>query len=77
MEDPSLMVSVLMNVCLCHSLFQNNHCPPTPAYSPHNLDLTGLAPGLYTLHVKAILDGEVIQEFDLSYVNFKFSGRGE
>ena len=65
-----------MYVCVTH-YSRITTVPPTPAYSPHNLDLTGLAPGLYTLHVKAILDGEVIQEFDLSYVNFKFSGRGE
>ena len=54
-------------------------CPTysPPASSPYELDLTVLAAGLYTLHVKAIRSGEVVQEFDLSYVNFKFSGSGE
>ena len=67
-------------VNVCSLLFQNDLSYSSPASSPYELDLTGLAPGLYTLHMKAIRSGEVMQEFDLSYVNyvnFQFSGRGE
>ena len=64
-------------VNVCPLLFQSDPSHLSPASSPSELDLSGLAAGLYTLHVKAILNGEVVQEFDLSYVNFKLSGSGE
>ena len=64
-------------VNVCSLLSQNDLSYSPPASSPYELDMTSLAAGLYTLHVKAIRSGEVVQEFDLSYVNFKFSGSGE
>ena len=64
-------------VNVCPLLFQNDLSHSSPASSPYELDLTGLAAGTYTLHVKAILNGQVVQEFDLSYLLFKLSGSGE
>ena len=71
--DPSLLVSALM----CLLLFHNDPSHPPPDSSPYELDLTGLDAGLYTLRVKAIRNGEVVTEFDLSYVNFILDGSGE
>ena len=73
MVDPSLLVSALM----CLLLFHNDPSHPPPVSSPYELDLTGLDAGLYTLRVKAILNGEIVQEFGLSYVNFILSGSSE
>ena len=73
MVDPSLLVSALM----CLLLFHNDPSHPPPVFSPYELDLTGLDAGLYTLRVKAIRNGEIVQEFDLSYVNFILSGSSE
>ena len=71
--DPSLLVSALK----CLLLFHNDPAHPPPVSSPYELELTGLDAGLYTLRVKAIRNGEVVTEFDLSYVNFILDGSGE
>ena len=52
---------------MCPLLFQNDLSHSSPASSPYDLNLSGFSHGLYTLHVRAILNGEVMQEFDLSY----------
>ncbi len=62
---------------MCLLLFNNDPSHPPPVSSPYELDLTGLDAGLYTLRVKAIRNGEVVTEFDLSYVNFMLGGGGE
>ena len=66
-----------MSALKCLLLFHNDLFHPPPVSSPYELDLTGLDAGLYTLRVKAIRNGEVVQEFDLSYVNFILDGSSE
>lgn len=57
----------MVGMLMCLLLFQNDLSHSSPASSPYDLNLSGFNHGLYTLHVRAILNGEVIQEFDLSY----------
>ena len=63
------------NVCLL--VLQNDPFHPPPVSSPYELNLTGLAAGVYALRVKPILNGEALTELELSYIHFILTGSGE